>query len=36
LLHPNDVSRHAFAVAVYLFEANVPVSDGEKTVFEIG
>ncbi|WP_235847698.1 DUF4261 domain-containing protein [Paenibacillus tuaregi] len=28
-LDPNDVSRHAFAVAAYLFEEDVPVSDGE-------
>ncbi|WP_334077863.1 DUF4261 domain-containing protein [Paenibacillus sanfengchensis] len=28
-LDPDDVSRHAFAVAAYLFEAEVPVSDGE-------
>ncbi|MED4954563.1 DUF4261 domain-containing protein [Paenibacillus macerans] len=28
-LDPNDVSRHAFNVAAYLFEADVSVSDGE-------
>lgn len=28
-LNPNHVSRHAFNVAAYLFEAEVPVSDGE-------
>lgn len=28
-LDPNDVSRHAFSVAAYLFEADVPVNDGE-------
>lgn len=28
-LNPNDVSRHAFNAAAYLFEAEVPVSDGE-------
>lgn len=28
-LDPNDVSRHAFSVAAYLFEAEVPVRDGE-------
>lgn len=28
-LDPNDVSRHAFNVAAYLFEAEVPVNDGE-------
>jgi len=28
-LDPNDVSRHAFNVAAYLFEADVPVNDGE-------
>lgn len=28
-LDPNEVSQHAFNVAAYLFEAEVPVSDGE-------
>lgn len=28
-LDPDDVSQHAFAVAAYLFEAEVPVNDGE-------
>ncbi len=28
-LDPNDVSSHAFSFAAYLFEEDVPVSDGE-------
>ncbi|MDF2660638.1 MAG: hypothetical protein K0Q94_3429 [Paenibacillus sp.] len=28
-LDPNDVSRHAFNVAAYVFEAEAPVQDGE-------